>query len=403
MKLFGLIFGSPLRFFLLLHAYIRCIRMLLKQISILNYKNLAEAELAFSRKVNCFVGHNGMGKTNLLDTIYYLSFCKSATNPVDSQNIRHGTDFFMLQGHYLLDNGEEEDICCSLRRGRGKKFRKGKKDYRRLSDHIGSFPLVQVSPADGVLVSGGSEERRRFMDMTICQYDRTYLDALVRYNKALMQRNALLKMAETQAVDETLFSLWEGTMDEAARVVFGKRQEFVDVFVPIFNKVHAFITSSKESVSLAYTSHLQRGPLLGQLLDCREKEKVVGYTLHGVHKDDLEMLLGDFPLRREGSQGQGKSYLVALKLGQYLFLRQRLQVVPLLLLDDFFDKLDNERVKQIIRLVSGEEFGQIFLTDTHREHLSQILSEMRTPYRIFSVEKGRVKVEAESDKSASEN
>ena len=370
--------------------------MLLKQISILNYKNLAEADLHFSDKVNCFVGFNGMGKTNLLDAIYYLSFCKSATNPADSQNIRHEADFFMLQGHYLLDSGEEEDICCSLRRGRGKKFRKGKKEYRRLSDHIGSFPLVQVSPADGLLVSGGSEERRRFVDMTVCQYDRPYMEALLRYNKALMQRNALLKLSEKQPVDPALFDLWEETMDEAAQTVYGTRLNFISAFIPLFNEVHASITSrSRERVSLAYESHLSRGPLRRQLAECRAKEQIVGYTLHGIHKDDLTMLLDGFPLRREGSQGQGKSYLVALKLAQYLYLKERLGQLPLLLLDDLFDKLDSERVRQIIHLVSGKSFGQIFLTDTHRDHLFRILSDMQTPYRIFSVEDGKVAPEAE--------
>lgn len=378
--------------------------MLLKQITILNYKNLAEADLSFSRKVNCFVGFNGMGKTNLLDAIYYLSFCKSATNPIDSQNIRHEAEFFMLQGRYVLDDGEEEEIYCSLRRARGKKFRKGKKEYRRLSDHIGSFPLVQVSPADGVLVYGGSEERRRFMDMTICQYDREYLNALLRYNKALAQRNALLKASASQAIDPSLFLLWEETMDSAAQTVYQKRQEFVEGFVPIFNELYVSITSSSSSehVSLAYVSQLAEASLLTQLAESREKEKIVGYTLHGIHKDDLSMLLGGFPLRREGSQGQGKSYLVALKLAQYLFLRQRLQRVPLLLLDDFFDKLDSERVERIIRLVSGNAFGQIFLTDTHREHLSQILSKMQTPYRIFSVTSGKVQLEAEKEDVSSD-
>ncbi len=371
--------------------------MLLKQISILNYKNLAEADLSFSRKVNCFVGSNGMGKTNLLDAIYYLSFCKSATNPIDSQNIRHEADFFMIQGRYVLDSGEEEDIYCSLRRSRGKKFRKGKKEYRRLSDHIGSFPLVQVSPVDSVLVVGGSEERRRFMDMTICQYDREYLATLIHYNKALAQRNALLKAAYSQPVDPSLFVLWEEAMSEAAQRVHQKRREFVEGFVPIFDELYAAITASQENVSLEYVSLLSEGQpsLSEQLAESREKEKIVGYTLRGVHKDELSMLLNGFPLRREGSQGQGKSYLIALKLAQYLYLRQRLHRIPLLLLDDFFDKLDAERVERIIRLVSGDSFGQIFLTDTHRGHLSQILSKMHIPYRIFSVASGVVELEDE--------
>lgn len=365
--------------------------MILTHLSILNYKNISETELAFSPKVNCFVGQNGMGKTNLLDSIYHLSFCKSATNLIDSQNIRHAADFSMLQGQYDFDGGETEEITCSLRRKHGKKFRRGKKEYKRLSDHIGFLPLVQVSPADSLLISGGSEERRRFLDMVISQYDKPYLEALIRYNKALTQRNALLRMEGM--TDESLFSLWEEVMDEAAQSVYEKRRSFVSEFIPIFNRLHAVITEGRDEVSLSYTSHLDRGSLRGQLAECRSKEQIVGYTLHGIHKDDLEMMLAGYALRREGSQGQRKSYLVALKFAQYLFLKEKLGVIPILLLDDLFDKLDAARVEQIIRLVSSSDFGQIFLTDTHRDHLYRILSRMQTPYRIFSIEQGEVRVE----------
>lgn len=362
--------------------------MILKQISILNYKNLEQVELTFSPKLNCFIGQNGMGKTNLLDAVYYLSFCKSASNPIDSQNIRHDQDFFMIQGEYGMENATSEEVYCGLKRRQKKQFKRGKKEYQRLSDHIGFLPLVLVSPDDAVLISGGSEERRRFMDMVISQYDKEYLEALIKYNKALLQRNALLK-TET-IVDAELFGVWEETMDVAAQIVYSKRSEFITAFIPLFQKIHAAITEQKERVGLAYVSHLNRGPLLGQLMESRQKEQIVGYTLHGIHKDDLEMTLGEYAMKREGSQGQNKSYLIALKLAQFLFLKDKGQVTPILLLDDIFDKLDASRVEQIIRLVSGEEYGQIFVTDTNREHLDTILERMGGDYRIFQIADGTV-------------
>ncbi len=362
--------------------------MLLKQLSILNYKNLAEAELVFSPKLNCFVGQNGMGKTNLLDAIYYLSFCKSAGNPIDSQNIRHDNDFFMIQGLYEMEDGTREEVFCGLKRRQKKQFKRNKKEYQRLSDHIGFIPLVQVSPDDSILIAGGSEERRRFMDMVISQYDKEYLDALIRYNKALIQRNALLR--SEVPVDVELFLIWEEMMDSAAQVVYAKRSHFLNAFIPLFQRIHSDITLKKEKVGLTYNSHLSRGPLLGQLAECRSKECVVGYTLHGIHKDDLDMTLGEYAMKREGSQGQNKSYLIALKLAQFLFLKEKGASTPLLLLDDIFDKLDATRVEQIIRLVASAEYGQIFITDTNREHLDSILERMGGEFSMFQVMDGVV-------------
>ncbi len=364
--------------------------MILKQLSVLNYKNLAQVEITFSPKLNCFIGQNGMGKTNLLDAIYYLSFCKSAGNPIDSQNILHGADFFMIQGFYEMEDGSVEEIFCGLKRRQKKQFKRNKKEYPRLSDHIGFLPLVQVSPDDSVLIAGGSEERRRFMDMVISQYDKEYLEAVIRYNKALVQRNAMLK---AEVVPEAeLFRIWEETMDHAAQIVYRKRADFLDHFIPIFQEIHASITMEKEQVGLKYSSHLERGSLLLQWEESRQKERIVGHTLYGIHKDDLEMTLGDYSMKREGSQGQNKSYLIALKLAQFLFLKSKGSQTPVLLLDDIFDKLDASRVEQIIRLVAGKEYGQIFITDTNREHLDTILEQMGQEYSIFQVHAGQVEL-----------
>ena len=369
--------------------------MILNHISIVNYKNIRQAELKFSPKLNCFIGHNGMGKTNLLDAVYYLSFCKSSTNPIDSQNICHGEDFFMIQGSYEQEDGTPEEIYCGMKRGRKKQFKHNKKEYQRLSDHIGFIPLVIVSPADSDLIAGGSEDRRRFMDVVISQYDRTYLDALVRYNKALQQRNTLLKAEEEP--DPELLDVWEEMMAATGELIFNRREAFIHEFIPTFRKFYSFISQDSEEVSLDYTSHAQRGPLLDVIRQSRAKDRIVGYSLHGIHKDELDMRLGEYPIKREGSQGQNKTYLIALKLAQFDFLRRTgSQTTPILLLDDIFDKLDASRVEQIVKLVSGDSFGQIFITDTNRDHLDSILHSIAQPYTLFVVEDGEVHKSAEN-------
>ena len=346
--------------------------MILKRISILNYKNLEQVEIGFSAKLNCFFGQNGMGKTNLLDAVYFLSFCKSSGNPIDSQNIRHEQDFFVIQGFY-----EAED---------GTPFKRNKKEYSRFSDHIGFLPLVMVSPADSELIAGGSDERRRFMDVVISQYDKEYLEALIRYNKALAQRNTLLK--SEFPVEEELFLVWEEMMAQAGEIVFRKREAFIEEFIPIFQSFYSFISQDKEQVGLSYDSHARDASLLEVLKQSRERDKIMGFSLRGIHKDELNMLLGDFPIKKEGSQGQNKTYLVALKLAQFDFLKRTGQTVPLLLLDDIFDKLDASRVEQIVKLVAGDNFGQIFITDTNREHLDRILQKVGSDYKVFRVDQG---------------
>ena len=363
--------------------------MILKQISILNYKNLEQVDLAFSPNMNCFIGQNGMGKTNLLDAVYYLSFCKSATNPIDSQNMMHNQDFFVIQGFYQTESGDVEEIYCGMKRRQKKMFKRNKKEYSRLSDHIGFIPLVMVSPSDSELISGGSEERRRFMDVVISQYDKEYLEALIRYNKALQQRNTLLK-AE-QDPDEELLSVWEEMMAATGEVVYRKRCEFINEFIPTFQTFYSHISQDQEQVNLTYQSHASQGNLLQLIQEHRVKDRIMGYSLKGVHKDDLVMQIGEYPIKREGSQGQNKTYLIALKLAQFDFLRRTgSNTTPLLLLDDIFDKLDASRVEQIVKLVAGDKFGQIFITDTNREHLDKIMQKVEGDYKVFSVENGTV-------------
>ncbi len=369
--------------------------MILKRISILNYRNLEQVELTFSPKLNCFFGQNGMGKTNLLDAIHFLSFCKSDINPVDSQNLRHETDFFVIQGFYEGADGTPEEIYCGMKLRQKKRFKRNKKEYARLSDHIGFLPLVLVSPADAALIAGGSEERRRFMDVVISQYDKEYLTELIRYNKALQQRNVLLK--SELPVEEELFGVWEEMMAQSGEVVFRKRKAFIDEFIPIFQFFYSFISQDKERVGLMYDSHAEAVSLVELLRASRERDRIMGFSLKGIHRDELTMLLGDFPMKREGSQGQNKTYLVALKLAQFDFLKRRGTTVPLLLLDDIFDKLDASRVEQLVKLVAGDNFGQIFITDTNREHLDRILHKVGRDFKMFQVERGQVSEFLEED------
>ena len=363
--------------------------MILKNISIINYKNIKGVNLELSPKINCLIGHNGVGKTNFLDAIYYLSFCRSAGNPIDSQIITHGEDFFMLEGNYLDDGGDVENIYCGMKRGSKKHFKRNKKEYKRLSQHIGLIPLIFVSPADASLIEGGSEERRKLMDVVISQYDYSYIEALTNYNKALQQRNALLKMEEEP--DAALMEIWEQEMARNGELIYQKRDQFVQELIPIFQRIYQHISGQREEVSLKYVSHCQRGPLLEVIQRDRFKDRAVGYSLHGVHRDDLEMLIGDFQMKREGSQGQNKTFVLALKLAQFDFLRRTSSnTTPLLLLDDIFDKLDAQRVEAIVQLVSGENSGQIFITDTNRDHLDKILHESDGDYKIFTVENGNL-------------
>jgi DNA replication and repair protein RecF len=370
--------------------------MTLQELNILNYKNIREAGMRFSDKLNCFVGLNGQGKTNILDAIYYLSFTKSAYNAIDSQNINHDEEMALVQGKYV-DGDTEEIISCGLKRGVKKQFRRGKKDYKRLLDHIGLIPLVMVSPQDSELVVDGSEERRRFMDGVISQYNRTYLEHLTQYNALLKQRNSLLKQYENVGVEQLpveLFEVLEMQMVQHAEPIYAERVTFIEQFTPYFQEVYRAISGDKEQVSLEYVSQLHTRDLVEALARTRARDIILGWTSQGVHKDELEMKLGDYPLKRVGSQGQQKSYLLAMKLGQALYLSSvhAGDKKPILLLDDIFDKLDSERVGKIVQLVVGQQFGQIFITDTDRQHLTSILREQVGEAKVWYVENGAVQM-----------
>lgn len=362
--------------------------MRLEHLSILNYKNLQQIELEFAPKINCFLGLNGMGKTNLLDAIYYLSFCKSTIHSYDTQNVLHGEKYFMLQGNYLTDAGRKEGISCGYKLRQGKQFKRNKKEYSRLSDHIGMIPLIMISPADWVLIGGGSAERRKFMDIVISQYDKSYLEALIRYNKALQQRNMLLKQ---QINDADLYLMWEDKMVVSGKLIYEKRKTFIKEFIPIFQRYYSYITQDCEHVALEYQSDILTDDFSEILRTSRAKDRIIGYSLKGIHKDDLRMHLGEYEMKREGSQGQNKTYLIALKLAQFDFLKRiGRNTTPILLLDDVFDKLDAERVKQIVQLVAEDNFGQIFMTDTNRDHLQEILANSGLEYRLFDVKNGEI-------------
>lgn len=364
--------------------------MILNHLTITNYRNLQMADLAFSPNVNCFVGANGMGKSNVLDAIYYLSFCRGFASAQDTSNLNHEADYFILEGNYELESGATQQVCCSLKRGAPKRVKVDGKFVKRISDHVGHIPMVMIAPADAALILGGSEERRRFMDMVIMQYSAPYLDALIRYDKALKQRNALLKQDEEP--DENVMTVLEEMMSVSGQVIYEERKEFVIAFLPIFLHLYQRLSDNKsEVVDIRYTSHGDRGELFPQLKSWRAKERIVGYSLHGMHKDDLELTLNGFPVKREASQGQQKTFFIAMKLSQFIFLKNKGEHrTPLLLLDDIFDKLDAHRVERIIDYVSSQDFGQIFITDTRRDHLDKILASTQQDYKLFSVVEGTV-------------
>lgn len=359
--------------------------MYLSNLSLVNFKNFSQAEYEFGPKINCFVGNNGVGKTNLLDAMHYLSLCKSFFNSVDSQNIRHDEEFFVIQGKYMRDGGDE-DIYCGVKRNTRKQFKRNKKDYDRLSDHIGLIPVVMVSPGDNVLITGGSDERRRFMNGVISQYDKQYLEDMIAYNHALTQRNVLLKdFARKRYFERDSLDIWTEQLLDPGRRIFEKRRSFIDKMLPIFRHYQSFVSLDREKVDLIYESQLHEGDF-GELLDTTvEKDRILQYSTCGIHKDELVLKLGDHSMKRNGSQGQQKTYLIALKLAQFEFIRDINGFHPILLLDDIFDKLDESRVKQIIRLVSENNFGQIFITDTSRQRLDKILKETGISFNIFEL------------------
>ncbi|MDY0779863.1 DNA replication/repair protein RecF [Tenacibaculum sp. IB213877] len=359
--------------------------MYLQKISLVNFKNIEAQTFEFEQKINCFVGDNGVGKTNILDAIYYLSFAKSYFNPIAGQNIRHHQDFFMIEGEYWLRDRLEK-IVCSLKKGQKKVLKRNDKAYEKFSEHVGQFPLVIISPADRDLIVEGSETRRKFIDEVISQQDKKYLQALIAYNKVISQRNALLKyFAANRTFDALNLKVYDEQLVNYGTVIYEKRKAFLEEFVSIFNEKHQIISGDKEQVNLRYKSQLHEHSLEDLLQQNLEKDKILQYTSAGVHKDDLNFEIGEHPIKKFGSQGQQKTYLIALKLAQFEFIKKQLSITPILLLDDVFDKLDENRVSHIISLVNTNELGQIFITDTHSERTENVLQQSNQPYQIFKL------------------
>ncbi len=359
--------------------------MYLKRLTAINFKSISQVDIEFDIKINCFVGNNGQGKTNLLDAIYYLSMCKSSLTVNDSQVIRHGQDLFVLQGFYQRD-GVDEHIHCGLKQGEGKVFKRNGKAYERLADHIGFLPVVMVSPTDNELVEGSGEERRRYMNGVISQIDRIYLDEVMRYNKLLAQRNSLLKSHSRSHFSYDLLEAIDIQLAEYASVIHSKRKAFVEQLIPIFQEYYQRVSGGHERVSISYRSHLNETPADSLFRENIEKDRALQFTSVGIHRDDLTLTLDGYPIRREGSQGQQKTYLIALKLAQFDFLSKVSGLKPLLLLDDIFDKLDPNRVHQLIELVAHDGFGQIFITDTNKHRLEEVLQRVSSGYKFFRVD-----------------
>ena len=359
--------------------------MHLKTLNLINYKNFKNQTFEFNSKVNCFVGSNGVGKTNILDAIYHLSFGKSYFNPIASQNIKHGEDFFVVDGRYLKDS-KEEKIIVSLKKGGKKVIKRNSKSYNRFSDHIGLLPLVIISPVDRDLITEGSDLRRKFIDGVISQNDKIYLDQIIRYNKILFQRNSLLKQFYlSRTFDHDTIEIYDEQLSKIGNLIFNKRKEFLELFSPIFFEKYSIISNNKEKVNLNYKSKLKNHRLQDLLISNLEKDKVLQYTSAGTHKDDIEFLIGNYPIKKFGSQGQQKSFLIALKLAQYEVLKAKSGNSPILLLDDIFDKLDSKRVKQIIKMVNDSNFGQLFISDTDAKRTENVVKSAHDNYEIFKL------------------
>jgi len=363
--------------------------MYLQKLSVNGFKNYNEAELIFSDKINCFVGNNGVGKTNLLDAIYYLSFCKSYFNSVDSQNINHDNEFFAVHGIYNNQENTADKVSCIQKRNHKKVFKLNGDIYSRLADHIGTIPLVMISPYDRDLINDGSELRRKYIDGVISQFDKAYLNDLLSYNKTLQQRNSLLKqMFESGVSDIATLEVWNDKLILHGDRIYEKRKSFLNDFNPLFEEYYAKLVGAKESVEIIYESQLHESGFKELLHNSVNKDRVVRYTSRGIHKDDLIFRINDYPVKKYGSQGQQKSFVIAIKLAQFEFTRRIKEFKPILLFDDIFDKLDDDRVMQIIHLVSENNFGQVFITDTQQQRIEKIFNTVSIDHHIFSVEDG---------------
>jgi DNA replication and repair protein RecF len=359
--------------------------MFLKSVSLFNYKNFSEANFVFDAKINCFVGKNGVGKTNILDAIYHLSYGKSYFNPLSVQNIKHDEDFFVIDGEFEKQERSEQ-IVCSFKKGNKKILKRNSKAYEKFSDHIGFIPLVIISPADNDLIIEGSETRRKFIDSVISQLDANYLQELIHYQKIISQRNALLKYFALNQVYETdTLYIYNEQLDGLGQKIFEKRKHFLADFLPIFNKHYKIISDNAETVQIVYESHLFANNLKALLEENINRDRALHYTSVGIHKDDLSFQIANYPIKKFGSQGQQKSFLIALKLAQFEFVKKQSGEKPLLLFDDIFDKLDETRVGKIIMMVNNDEFGQLFISDTHTERTETIVKSTHQSYKIFNL------------------
>ncbi|WP_395042979.1 DNA replication/repair protein RecF [Flavobacterium sp.] len=359
--------------------------MFLKKISLFNYKNFSEASFEFDAKINCFVGKNGIGKTNVLDAIYHLASGKSYFNPLAVQNIKHNEEFFVIDGEFEKANRNEQ-IVSSFKKGQKKILKRNGKAYEKFSDHIGFIPLVIISPADNDLIIEGSETRRKFIDNVISQLDLYYLQELIQYQKIISQRNALLKyFALNHVFENDTLSIYNEQLNGLGKNIFEKRKKFLEEFLPIFNKHHQAITNSEETVQLVYESHLFEAEMILLLEQNLAKDRALQYTSVGIHKDDLAFQIDNHPIKKFGSQGQQKSFLIALKLAQFEFVKKQSGEKPILLFDDIFDKLDEFRVSKIVEMVNQEEFGQLFISDTHKERTEKIVKSTHQSYKIFNL------------------
>jgi len=358
--------------------------MLLKTLTLINYKNFENKSFDFDSKVNCFVGLNGVGKSNILDAIYHLSYGKSYFNPIPSQNIRHGEEYFMINGMYSI-NEKEENIIISLKKGVKKIIKRNNKLYKKFSDHIGLIPLVIISPTDRNLIIEGSDTRRKFIDSIISQVNKDYLKDIITYNKIIAQRNSLLKyFAKNNTFESNTIDVYDIQLSGLSKRIYESRTSFMNDFVPIFKNRYKTISENNEEVDIVYKSDLNDSNLIDLLKNSIEKDLIFQYTSKGIHKDDLVFLKNDFSIKKFGSQGQQKSFLIALKLAQFDFLEKQ-NTSPILLLDDIFDKLDDNRVKQIINLVNKDKFKQIFISDTNKKRTENAIKNVNKSYKIFEL------------------
>ncbi len=363
--------------------------MLLKNLKILNFKNIEEANLNFSDNLNCFTGKNGAGKTNILDAIYYLSSTKSYFNAPDNLNIKENSDFFSVEG--IFERFEkDEKIFCAYSNDKKKIFKRNDKTYSKYSEHFGFVPLVMISPSDSELITGSSDERRKYIDTAISQYDQEYLHELIKYNSLLLQRNKLLKNnLKHSFLDIETIEIYNEQLNRSGKIIYNKRKLLINELIPVFEKYYIRISKKNETVNLIYQSHLEENELLELLMNSFEKDKILGYTTKGIHRDDLIFNIESMPIKKSGSQGQQKTFLTALKFAQFEFMKKILKINPLLLLDDIFDKFDAERVEEIVKLASDNHFGQIFLTDTNPMRVKKVIEKEDHDYKLFNVERGK--------------